>query len=124
MDGLLKEGYTFVVDADLASYFDSIPHERLMQRVEERISDGAVLELIARFLKQDIMQEWRSWTPTGGAPQGAAISPLLANICLHPLDTLMEESGYRMVRAASDLVILCRSREDATAALEKVRAWV
>jgi RNA-directed DNA polymerase len=123
-DRLLKEGYTCVVDADLQSYFDSIPHERLMQRVEERISDGAVLELIASFLKQDIMQEGERWTPAGGTPQGAVISPLLANIYLHPLDVLMIDAGYRMVRYADDFVILCRSREEATAALEKVRTWV
>lgn len=124
VDRLLKEGYTCVVDADLQSYFDSIPHERLMQRVEERISDGAVLELIASFLKQDIMQEGERWTPAGGTPQVAVISPLLANIYLHPLDVLMIDAGYRMVRYADDFVILCRSREEATAALEKVRAWV
>ena len=124
VDTLIKEGHPFVVDADLQSYFDSIPHERLMQRVEERISDGAVLELIEGFLKQDILQEGRSWTPTGGTPQGAVISPLLANIYLHPLDVLMEERGYRMVRYADDFVILCRSREEAAAVLEQVRAWV
>jgi len=124
VDTLIKEGYPIVVDADLQSYFDSIPHQRLMQRVEERISDGAVLELIERFLKQDILQEGRSWTPTGGTPQGAVISPLLANLYLHPLDVLMEESGYRMVRYADDFVILCRRREDAEVALEKVRQWV
>ncbi len=124
VDGLLKEGCTFVVDADLAGYFDTLPHERLMQRVEERISDGAVLELIENFLKQDIMQEGRRWTPSGGTPQGAVISPLLANVYLHPLDVRMEEDGYRMVRYADDFVILCRSREEATTALEKVRAWV
>ncbi len=124
VDTLIREGYPFVVDADLQSYFDSIPHERLMQHVEERISDGAVLDLIERFLKQDIMQEGRCWTPTGGTPQGAVISPLLANIYLHPLDVLMAESGYRMVRYADDFVILCRSREEAAAALEQVRTWV
>jgi RNA-directed DNA polymerase len=124
VDGLLKQGYTYVVDADLKSYFDTIPHTRLMQRVEERISDGAVLELIANFLKQDIMQHGQSWTPTGGAPQGAVISPLLANVYLHPLDVLMEDGGYRMVRYADDFVILCSNREDAMLALEKVRAWV
>ncbi|TXT21659.1 MAG: RNA-directed DNA polymerase [Gallionellaceae bacterium] len=124
VDKLLKEGHTFVVDADLQSYFDSIPHGRLMRRVEERISDGAVLELIAGFLGQDIMQEGRRWAPEGGTPQGAVISPLLANIYLHPLDVLMKESGCRMVRYADDFVILCRSREEAAAALEKVRAWV
>lgn len=124
VDRLLKEGYTHVVDADLRSYFDTIPHGRLMQRVEERISDGAVLELIANFLKQDIMQEGQRWTPTGGTPQGAVISPLLANVYLHPLDVLMKEEGYRMVRYADDFVILCSSREEAIMALEKVRAWV
>ena len=124
VDRLLKDGYTQVVDADLASYFDSIPHQRLMQRVEERISDGAVLKLIGNFLKQDIMQEGRSWTPTGGTPQGAVISPLLANIYLHPLDVLMEDKGYRMVRYANDFVILCRSREAALAALAEVQTWV
>lgn len=124
VDGLLREGYTFVVDADLQSYFDTIPHARLMQRVEERISDGPVLELIANFLKQDIMHEGQSWTPVGGTPQGAVISPLLANIYLHPLDTLTKADGYRMVRYADDFVILCGSREEATQALEKVRSWV
>lgn len=124
VDGLLKEGYTFVVDADLQSYFDTIPRERLMQRVEEQISDGAVLELIDKFLRQDVMQDGKRWTPTGGTPQGAVISPLLANVYLHPLDVLMEERGYRMVRYADDFVILCRSQEDALAALELVRQWV
>lgn len=124
VDRLIKEGYVFVVDADLQSYFDSIPHARLMQRVEEQVSDGAVLELMERFLKQDIMQESRRWTPMGGTPQGAVISPLLANIYLHPLDVLMAEQGYRMVRYADDFVVLCRSREEATEALEQVRTWV
>jgi RNA-directed DNA polymerase len=123
VDGLLKEGYTFVVDADLQGYFDTIPHERLMQRVEERISDGAMLDLIRHFLKQDIMHDMTRWTPTGGTPQGAVISPLLANVYLHPLDVLMKD-GFRMVRYADDFVILCRNREDATRALEIVREWV
>ena len=123
VDDLLRQGYTFVVDADLQRYFDSIPHERLMQRVKISISDGAVLELIGNFLKQDIVQESKCWTPTGGTPQGAVISPLLANIYLHPLDVLMKEGGCRMVRYADDFVILCRSREDATMALEMVRTW-
>lgn len=124
VDGLLREGFTFVVDADLQSYFDTIPHGRLMQRVEERISDGPVLELIANFLTQDIMHEGQSWTPVGGTPQGAVISPLLANLYLHPLDLLMKTDGYRMVRYADDFVILCGSREEAVQALEKVRSWV
>jgi RNA-directed DNA polymerase len=120
----LREGYTFVVDADLKSYFDSIPHAALLERIEERVSDGRVLEVIKAFLKQDIVKEMERWTPTGGTPQGAVISPLLANIYLHTLDGHMKEKGYRMVRYADDFVVLCRSGAEAQAALEEVKAWV
>jgi RNA-directed DNA polymerase len=121
---LIECGYTFVVDADFESYFDTIPHEQLMQRVEERVSDGRILELLRSWLKQDIMHELQRWTPTGGTPQGAVISPLLANIYLHPLDELMAARGYRMVRYADDFVVLCKSREQADAALAEISDWV
>lgn len=124
VDRLIKEGFTFVVDADLAGYFDSIPHERLMARVEERISDGRVLDLIRGWLGQDILRGMERWTPTAGTPQGAVISPLLANIYLHPLDEHMAAHGYRMVRYADDFVVMCRSREEAEAALAEIRQWV
>jgi RNA-directed DNA polymerase len=122
--GLIEEGYTFAVDADFASYFDTIPHERLMQRVEERISDGRILGLLRGWLEQDILRDMERWTPTEGTPQGAVISPLLANIYLHPLDERMAARGYRMVRYADDFVVLCKSREEAEAALAEIRAWV
>jgi len=121
---LIADGHTFVVDADFASYFDTIPHERLMQRVEARISDGRVLDLLRDWLNQDILKDAERWTPTQGTPQGAVISPLLANIYLHPLDELMAARGYRMVRYADDFVVLCKSREEAAAALAEIRAWV
>jgi len=124
VDRLLKEGHTFVVDADLKGYFDSIPHDRLMALVEGSISDGRVLALIESFLHQDIMTETARWQPDGGTPQGAVLSPLLANLYLHPLDLLMEQSGYRMVRYAEDFVILCASEAEAEAALRQVTAWV
>jgi RNA-directed DNA polymerase len=75
VDRLIKEGYTHVVDADLASYFDTIPHDGLMEQVEERISDGRILELIDGYLKQDIVSDLKRWTPTGGTPQGAVMTP-------------------------------------------------
>src|SRR5215831_17703562 len=121
---LIEGGHSYVVDADFESYFDSIPHERLMQRIEERVSDGRVLALLRSWLKQDIMRDMQRWTPTAGTPQGVVISPLLANIYLHPLDELMAARGYRMVRYADDFVVLCRSREEADAALAEIRAWV
>ena len=124
VDRLLQEGFVYVVDADLQSYFDSIPHDRLVARVAGSISDGAVLSLIGRFLEQDIMKGMARWKPQTGTPQGAVISPLLANLYLHPLDVLMEESGYRMVRYADDLVILCRTEADALAALQRLSEWV
>lgn len=124
VDRLLKEGYTHVVDADLKGYFDSIPHDRLMALVEDQISDGRVLGLIEGFLQQDIMTETARWQPETGTPQGAVLSPLLANLYLHPLDLLMEQSGHRMVRYADDFVILCASAAEAEAALRLVAAWV
>jgi RNA-directed DNA polymerase len=124
VDRLLKEGYTHVVDADLKGYFDTIPHDRLMALVEGSISDGPVLSLIESFLHQDIMTETARWQPEAGTPQGAVLSPLLANLYLHPLDLLMEQSGYRMVRYADDFVILCASEAEAQAALRQVSAWV
>jgi RNA-directed DNA polymerase len=124
VDRLLKAGFTWVVDADLKSYFDTIPHDKLMTLVASAISDGPVLSLIESFLQQDIMKDMARWRPTTGTPQGAVISPLLANLYLHPLDLLMEESGRRMVRYADDFVILCRTEAEALAALRQVEAWV
>ena len=124
VDRLLKQGYTHVVDADLKGYFDSIPHDRLMALVAGSISDGRVLALIDGFLQQEIMAAMARWQPTTGTPQGAVLSPLLANLYLHPLDVLMEQSGYRMVRYADDFVILCASEAEAVAALRQITAWV
>lgn len=124
VDALIKGGYTFILDADLKSYFDTIPHDKLMQQVEQRISDGKLLNLIRLFLQQDVMDGLERWTPTGGSPQGAVVSPLLANIYLHPLDKLIAKSGMRMVRYADDFVILSRSQTESEDALQKVREWV
>jgi len=124
VDRLLKDGYTHVVDADLKSYFDTIPHDRLMRLVEGSISDSRVLALVDGFLQQEIMSDIARWQPTTGTPQGAVLSPLLANLYLHPLDVLMEQSGYRMVRYADDFVILCATEAEATAALREISTWV
>jgi len=124
VDGHLKAGYTHVVDADLKGYFDSIPHDLLTKRIEEHISDGSLLQLLASWLHQDIVRDLERWTPTAGTPQGAVISPLLANLYLHPLDETMSKLGYKMVRYADDFVILCQSAETARQALEEVKVWV
>ena len=121
---LLAAGYRYVVDADLKSYFDTIPHERLLQRIRAKVADGRLLRLIESFLKAGILEGLREWTPTEGAPQGAVLSPLLSNVYLDPLDHLMAARGIEMVRYADDFVILCRSKAEAEGALAEVKAWV
>lgn len=121
--GLLRSGFVHVVDADLKSYFDSIPHVPLMKRVRERVADGRVLGLIESFLKAGIFDGLKEWTPESGAPQGAVLSPLLSNLYLNPLDHEMAAGGWEMVRYADDFVILCRSAEEARRALDKVTEW-
>lgn len=122
---LLKEGRHWVVDADIKGYFDNIPHEQLMDRVSDKISDSRVLGLIEKMLKQGVMETMKGWTPTEqGTPQGAVISPLLANIYLDPLDHQMAEMGREMIRYADDFVILCKTQAEAEEALEHVRAWM
>jgi RNA-directed DNA polymerase len=125
VEELLKSGHGWVVDADLKSYFDTIPHGRLMERVGQKVADGRVLALIEGMLKAGVMEAVKGWQPTeNGTPQGAVISPLLSNIYLNPLDWLMAQGGYEMVRYADDFIILCQSESQAQAALEKVREWV
>lgn len=124
VDHLLKAGYRYIVDADLKSYFDTIPHDRLMERIQRKVSDGRVLGLVESFLKQGVLDGLSAWTPEAGSPQGAVISPLLSNIYLDLLDHLMAASGFEMVRYADDFVILCRSQAEAEAALSLVQQWM
>jgi RNA-directed DNA polymerase len=125
VDTLLKAGHVWVVDADLKSYFDTIPHDRLLALVQARVADGRVLALVERFLRAGVLEEAKGWQPTErGTPQGGVISPLLANLYLHPLDHQMAAAGWEMVRYADDFVILCRSQAEAQQALDAVRQWV
>ena len=125
VDELLKQGKVWVVDADLKGYFDSIPQDKLMEAVSQLIADGALLELIEKFLKQGVMETGKGWSPTEtGTPQGAVLSPLLANVYLNPLDHRMAQQGWEMVRYADDFVILCENQERAEQALAQVRQWV
>ena len=121
VEELLKEGRVWVVDADIKGYFDTIPQDALMERVRRKIADGRVVRLMEGYLKAGVMESVRGWEPTEqGTPQGAVISPLLANIYLDPLDWEMAGAGLEMVRYADDFVVLCRSEEEAREALEKI----
>jgi RNA-directed DNA polymerase len=117
VDRLLEAGYTYVVDVDLRKYFDSIPHERLMEDVRRYIGDGSVLGLIEAFLQQEILDGAATWTPEEGTPQGAVISPMLANLYMHSIDIAVAAAGFYMLRYADDSVIMCRSMEEAQRAL-------
>lgn len=121
---LLQRRHAFVVDADLKGYFDTIPHEPLLARVAEKVADNKVLELVASYLKAEVLDGTSGWTPEQGSPQGAVISPLLSNIYLDPLDHLMAAEGFEMVRYADDFVVMCRSAQEAESALERIRSWV
>jgi len=120
---LLKAGFIHVVDADLKSYFDTIPKDRLLARVGQKVSDGRILGLVEAFLEQGVLDGLEEWTPEHGTPQGAVCSPLLSNIYLDPLDHLMAGQGFAMVRYADDFVVLCRSAQEAAAALAVAQQW-
>jgi len=123
VEQLLKER-TWCVDLDFKSYFDTIPHERLLGLIQQRIVDGSVLGLLEQSLKAGVLEEMKGWQPTNeGTPQGAVISPLLANLYLNPLDHKMVEQGWEMVRYADDLVVLCRTEAEAEEALNYLRQW-
>ena len=123
VQGLLDQGYTWVVDADFRSFFDTLRHDVLLAEVAKKVSDSKVLSLLEDFLHQRVMEGLRGWTPLHGTPQGAVISPLLANIYLNPLDHYLAERGIQVVRYADDLVILCRSLGDAYSAFELLEDW-
>jgi len=120
---LIEEGYWFTVDIDLKAYFDTIPHDKLLDLVRKHVADGRLLDLIEAYLKAPILEEMNTWTPEQGAPQGAVLSPLLSNLYLNDLDHLMAQRGYEMTRYADDMVIQCRTAQEAERALAEVRAW-
>ncbi|MDY0404389.1 group II intron reverse transcriptase/maturase [Virgibacillus sp. 179-BFC.A HS] len=120
----LRNGYEYVIDADLQSYFDTIPHDKLEEQIRQRVVDGSVIRLINQFLKAGVMEgELYEDTPQG-APQGGVLSPLLSNIYLHQLDQLMTKRGHRIVRFADDFIILCKSQKGATRVMKSVTKYL
>jgi len=122
IEAIRDEGHEWIVDADIKAFFDTVNHEKLIDAVAERISDGRVLRLIRSFLKADIMEQGQGLARNViGTPQGGVISPLLANIYLHYFDERMAELGYEVVRYADDFIVLCGSEEEARGALSQVK---
>ena len=124
VETLLKTGKTWVVDADIKSYFDTISHDKLLEDIKGQVADGRVLELIGGYLKQGVIDGLDQWEPEKGTPQGAVISPLLANIYLNRTDHDMSSAGYEMIRYADDAVILCSTEEEANKALTEMKAKI
>jgi len=124
VDSSLKEGFTWVVDADLQNYFDTIPKQALMKLVETKISDVNISKLLQQFLDQQVIEGMSQWTPVAGTPQGSVISPLMSNLYLHGLDELLSNSGVRYVRFADDFVAMCRTQQDAEKVLVAIQDWV
>ena len=123
VDRLVKDGYKYTVDVDLKSYFDTIPHDRLVQELRNYVADNQLIGLVEKFLHADVFDGLKHWTPTAGAPQGAIISPLLSNLYLNELDHLMAQQGYQMTRYADDLVVQCKTLAEAQAALAMIQKW-
>ena len=124
----VNEGYSFVVDVDLKSYFDTISHELLLRFVERRVGDVQVLRLIRAWLKAGVMEEGKVTHPDRGSPQGGVISPTLSNIFLHEVDRQWCRSdgvalgNVRLVRYADDLVLLARTEQQARVTWEQLQA--
>jgi RNA-directed DNA polymerase len=120
----LGQGHVWCVDCDRKSYCDTIPHDRLMALIQQRIVDGSVLAVLEQSLKAGVLEERKDWQPTErGTPQGAGISPMLANLDLHPLDHDMARRGWAMVRYADDFVVLCRTQAEAETVRNELREW-
>ena len=114
------EGDRVTLDADIAGFFDNIPHELIVGAVAAEVADGNILSLIEKFLAAGVMEGGVFKPTTIGTPQGGVISPLLANVVLNQLDWRLEQTEYRFVRYADDFIVVCKRRQQAEAALDVV----
>jgi group II intron reverse transcriptase/maturase len=116
-------GHRWVVETDIADCFEAIPHSGLMQAIQERVCDRAVLSLVRGMLRAGVMQDGRVRRSIAGTPQGGVISPLLCNVYLHRLDRAWRAGEHGvLVRYADDAVVLCATQEQAEAALGRLTA--
>ncbi|MGP4029916.1 group II intron reverse transcriptase/maturase [Actinomadura sp. 3N407] len=115
------QGRRWVVETDIADCFEAIPHSGLMQAIEERVCDRAVLNLVRGMLRAGVMDGGSLRRSATGAPQGGVISPLLCNVYLHRLDRAWSTRQHGvLVRFADDAVVMCRTRQQAEAALARL----
>lgn len=120
---LHRQGYKVVLDADIAGFFDNLPHRTIMEAVAAEVADGNILDLVEGFLTAGVMEDGVFKPTTIGTPQGGVISPLLANLVLNHLDWQLHAAGYHFVRYADDFVVVCqtdRQAHEARAVVERV----
>lgn len=115
--GHIAEGHKVVVDVDIKGFFDNIPHDVIMTMLRAEIADGNILDIIETFLRSGVVEDGVCSPTTRGAPQGGVISPLIGNIVLNYLDWKLASAGYKFARYADDIVILCKTTDQAKNAL-------
>jgi group II intron reverse transcriptase/maturase len=115
-----RQGYRYVLDADISGFFDNLSHAAIMRELSDVVADGNILGLVEKFLRAGVMEGGKIRPTRVGTPQGGVVSPLLANIALNVLDWHLHEHGFRFVRYADDFVVLCRSEDEAKEALALV----
>lgn len=120
----VNEGYSHVVDIDMAKFFDRVNHDYLMNLLSERVKDKRVLKLIHRYLKAGAMIEGIATVNTEGTPQGGPLSPVLSNILLDKLDKELESRGHRFVRYADDCCVFVKSKRSSERVLKSVSAYI
>ena len=121
---LVDEGYMYCVCMDLAAYFDTVNHSKLIEVLSRTIKDGRGISLIHRFLNAGVMEDGGFRSTEEGVPQGGPLSPLLGNVMLNELDKELEKRGHRFVRYADDCMILCRTRKSAERTLEHIVPYI
>lgn len=112
------KGYRFAVDADIDDYFDSVPHDILLQKLKKLFNEAYLIQLFEKWIKAEIYDGQRIWTLEKGIPQGSVVSPHLANLLLDELDETLLSFGMKLVRFADDFLILCKTRDEAQEAIE------
>jgi len=119
-----NSGYRWVVDLDLAKFFDTVNHSKLLQVLSERVKDGRVISLINKFLRAPVREGNTERVNEVGTPQGGVISPVLANVLLNELDQELEARGHKFVRYADDMMILCKSQKAAERTLASIKTFI
>lgn len=120
----MNSGYSYVVDLDVHSFFDTVRHDLLLLELRKYIKDEKLLRLIEKYIKIKVVFRQHIYTKYIGIPQGSALSPLLANIFLNSFDHYMDRRGVKYIRYADDIVIFCRSKSKAKKLLYMARSYL